>query len=104
MPNVTMFAWAMGLFLTCGAWVSVAAISSVMVVLPNELRGTFICLLVAAIGLTAYGIAPLLVSFGAHAIDRDASIAVSLTVVGLATSVLGTLSFIAALRAARARV
>ena len=104
MPNVTMFAWAMGLFLTCGAWVSVAAISSVMVVLPNELRGTFICLLVAAIGLTAYGIAPLLVSFGAHAIDRDASIAVSLTVVGLATSVLGTLSFIAALRAARTRV
>ena len=104
MPNVTMFAWAMGLFLTCGAWVSVAATSAVMVVLPNELRGTFICLLVAAIGLTAYGIAPLLVSFGAHAVDRNANVAVSLTVVGLATSVLGMLSFIAALRAARARV
>jgi len=104
MPNVTMFAWAMGLFLTCGAWVSIAAISSVMVVLPNELRGTFICLLVAAIGMTAYGIAPLLVSFGAHAGDGRADIAVSLTVVGLATSVLGTLSFVAALRAARERV
>ncbi len=104
MPNVTMFAWAMGLFLTCGAWVSIAGISSVMVVLPNELRGTFMCLLVAAIGMTAYGIAPLLVSFGAHLVDRNANIAVSLTVVGLATSVLGTLSFIAALRAARAQV
>ena len=104
MPNVTMFAWAMGLFLTCGAWVSIAAISSVMVVLPNELRGTFIGVLVAAIGMTAYGIAPLLVSFGAHAGDGNASIALSLTVVGLATSVLGTLSFVAALRAARTRV
>ena len=104
MPNVTMFAWAMGLFLTCGAWVSIAAISSVMVVLPNELRGTFMCLLVAGIGLTAYGIAPLLVSFGAHAGDGHANIALSLTVVGLATSVLGTLSFVAALRAARERV
>ncbi|MCK9688627.1 MFS transporter [Scleromatobacter humisilvae] len=103
MPNVAMFAWAMGLFLTCGAWVSIAAISSVMVVLPNELRGTFIGVLVAAIGMTAYGIAPLLVSFGAHAGDGRADIALSLTVVGLATSVLGTLSFVAALRAARAR-
>ncbi|MFL6697214.1 MAG: MFS transporter [Vitreoscilla sp.] len=104
MPNVAMFAWAMGLFLTCGAWVSIAAISSVMVVLPNELRGTFVCVLVAAIGMTAYGIAPLLVSFGAHAGDGHADIALSLTVVGLATSVLGTLSFVAALRAARERI
>ncbi len=102
MPTVAAFAWAMGLFLTCGAWVSIAAISSVMVVLPNELRGTFIGVLVAVIGMTAYGIAPLLVSFGAHA-QAGASLAVSLTVVGLATSVLGTLSFVAALRAARAR-
>ena len=104
MPDVTSFALAMGLFLTCGAWVSIAALSSVMVVLPNELRGTFIGVLVAAIGLTAYGIAPLLVSLGARAVDRHASIAVSLTAVGLASSVMGTLSFVAALRAARARV
>jgi MFS family permease len=102
MPDVTSFAVAMGLFLTCGAWVNIAATSSVMVILPNELRGTFICLLVAAIGMTAYGIAPLLVSFGAQAFDRDADIAASLAVVGVATSVLGALSFVAALRAARA--
>ena len=102
MPGVASFAWAMGLFLACGAWVNIAATSSIMVVLPNELRGTFICLLVAAIGFTAYGVAPLLVSYGAHAFARDADIAVSLTVVGLATSVLGTVSFIAAMRAARA--
>jgi MFS family permease len=101
MPGVTSFAWAMGLFLTCGAWVSIAAISSVMVILPNELRGTFSALLVAAIGMTAYGVAPLLVSFGAHLVGRNGDIAVSLTVVGVATSVLGTLSFVAAMRAAR---
>lgn len=103
MPDVTTFAWAMGLFLTCGAWVSIAATASVMVVLPNELRGTFICLLVAAIGLTAYGIAPLLVSFGSRAVAGHANIALSLTVVGLATSVLGTLAFLAAMRDARRR-
>jgi hypothetical protein len=44
------------------------------------------------------------VSFGAHAVDRNADIALSLTEVGLATSVLGALSFVAALRAARERV
>ena len=101
MPNVTAFALSMGLFLTCGAWVSIAAISSVMVVLPNELRGTFICLLVAAIGLTAYGIAPLLVSLGGWFAGGHGGIAISLTVVGVATSVLGTFSFIAAMRAAQ---
>jgi MFS family permease len=101
MPGVVPFAAAMGVFLACGAWVNIAATSSIMVILPNELRGTFICLLIAAVGLTAYGIAPLLVSYGAHAFAHNADIAVSLTVVGLATSLLGTLSFIAAMRAAR---
>ncbi|MEP6502705.1 MAG: MFS transporter [Betaproteobacteria bacterium] len=103
MPNVPAFALAMGVFLACGAWVNIAAISSVMVILPNELRGTFTCLLVAAIGMSAYGIAPLLVSFGAHVLGANGDIAVSLTVVGLATSVLGTVSFIAAMRAAQQR-
>jgi len=101
MPDVTGFALALGLFLTCGAWVNIAATSSVMVILPNELRGTFICLLVAAIGMTAYGIAPLLVSFGAGLAARNADIALSLAVVGLVTSVLGVVSFLMALRAAR---
>lgn len=101
MPSPTGFALAMGLFLACGAWVSIAAISSVMVILPNELRGTFICLLVAAMGLSAYGVAPLLVSLGAWFLGGHGDIALSLTVVGLATSLLGTFSFLAAMRAAR---
>ena len=103
MPNLTGFALSMGLFLTCGAWVNIAATSSVMVILPNELRGTFICLLVAAIGMSAYGIAPLLVSLGAWFLGGHGDIAVSLTVVGLATSILGTFSFLAAMRAAQRR-
>jgi MFS family permease len=101
MPDVATFAWTMGLFLACGAWVSIGATSSIMVVLPNELRGTFMCLLVAAIGLSAYGIAPLLVSVGAGRLGGGANIGTALTVVGLATSLLGTLCFVAAMRAAR---
>jgi len=101
MPDLGAFAVAMGLFLTCGAWVNIAATSSVMVILPNELRGTFICLLVAAIGISAFGIAPLLVSLGAWFLGGHGDIAVSLTVVGLATSLLGTASFLFAMRAAQ---
>jgi MFS family permease len=101
MPTLGAFALAMGLFLTCGAWVNIAATSSVMVILPNELRGTFVCLLVAAIGLSAYGIAPLLVSLGAWFMGGHGDIAVSLAAVGLATSLLGTVSFFFAMRAAQ---
>jgi hypothetical protein len=90
----------MGVLLTSGACVNIAATSAIMVILPNELRGICMSLLVAVMGLAAFGVAPLLVSLTAQAFAHGADVAISLACVGLATSVLGTVSFISAMRVA----
>lgn len=100
MPSVWLFAMLMGGLLTCGACVNIAATSAVMVMLPNELRGICMSLLVAVIGLAAFGAAPLLVSLTAQVFAHGADVAVSLACVGVATSVLGTVSFVLVMRVA----
>lgn len=96
-PGVTSFALLLALLLTAGACANIAATSAVMVVLPNGLRGTCLSLLVAGIGLIAFGVAPLLVSLAA----RDADLTVPLAWVGVATSIFATAAFVRAMRAAR---
>ncbi|WP_130617947.1 MFS transporter [Dyella amyloliquefaciens] len=100
MPDVTWFAVLMGVLLTSGACVNIAATSAMMVILPNELRGICMSLLVAVMGLAAFGVAPLLVSLTTQAFAHGADVAISLACVGLVTSLLGTVSFISAMRVA----
>ncbi|WP_296945011.1 MFS transporter [uncultured Massilia sp.] len=99
-PGVGGFAILLALLLTAGACANIAATSAVMVVLPNRLRGTCLSLLVAGIALVAFGIAPLLVSLGARALARDADLTVPLACVGVVTSILATVAFARAMRAA----
>lgn len=101
MPGVGSFALLLALLLTVGGCANIAATSAVMVVLPNQLRGTCLSLLVAGIGLVAFGIAPLLVSLSARALARDADLTMPLACVGVATSVFATAAFLRAMRAAR---
>ncbi|MDN3922131.1 MFS transporter [Roseateles violae] len=101
MPDVTGFAILMALLLTAGACVNIAATSAMMVILPNELRGICFSLLIAVIGLAAFGIAPLLVSLAAQAFGQEADIAVPLTYVGVITSLCALGAFIRAMRVAK---
>jgi MFS family permease len=101
MPDVTWFAVLLAVLLTAGACVNIAATSAIMVILPNQLRGICMSLVVAVIGLTAFGIAPLLVSLSAQAFAQGADLAVPLTWVGGITSVLATAAFVRAMRSAR---
>lgn len=100
MPGVAGFGLLLGLLLVAGAGVNIAATSALMVVLPNELRGIGMALLVAVIGLAAFGVAPLLVSLTAPLLAQ-ADIAVALAGVGVATGLLATAAFVFALRDAR---
>lgn len=102
MPGVASFGLLFALLLTAGGAVNIAATSALMVILPNELRGIGMSLLVAVIGLTAFGIAPLLVSAVPQLLPQ-ADIAISLAGVGVVTSLLATAAFVFAMRDARLR-
>lgn len=101
MASVTWFAILLGLLLMAGACVNIAATSAVMVLLPNRLRGMCISVLVAVIGLVAFGIAPLLVSLAARLSAQGGDLTLPLAVVGTATSVAATAAFVRAMRVAR---
>lgn len=96
MPNVASFGLMLALLLTCGACCNIAATAAIMVVLPNQLRGICISLIVAVIAIVAFGIAPLIVSLTA----QQGDIVVPLVWVGFITSVLATIAFFRAMRAA----
>ncbi len=101
MPNLTWFAVLLGVLLGSGACVNIAATSAVMVLLPNRLRGMCISVLVAVIGLVAFGIAPLLVSLTARLTAQGADLAVPLAAIGVVTSMAGCAALVRALRVAR---
>lgn len=101
MPGVTGFAVLLGLLLMAGGCVNIAATSAVMVLLPNCLRGMCISVLVAVIGLVAFGVAPLLVSLSARVAAADGDLAMPLAVVGVLTSLAAVAAFLRATRVAR---
>ncbi len=101
MPDITWFAVLLGLLLGSGACVNIAATSAVMVLLPNRLRGMCISVLVAVIGLVAFGVAPLLVSLTARLSAQGADLTVPLAVIGVATSVIACAAFVRAMGVAR---
>jgi MFS family permease len=101
MPDVTWFAVLLAVLLASGACVNIAATSAIMVIVPNQLRGVCMSLVVAVIGMSAFGIAPLLVSLSAQAFAGGADLAVPLSWVGVVTSILATFAFLRAMRSAR---
>jgi MFS family permease len=101
MPSVGWFAFLLGVLLAAGACVNIAATSAVMVLLPNRLRGICMSMLVAIIGLVAFGIAPLLVSFSAHWSARGGDLTAPLAVVGVATSLAAVAAFVRAMAVVR---
>lgn len=100
MPDVAGFGVLLALLLTCGNCANIAATSAIMVVLPNELRGICLSLVIAAGGMAAYGIAPLLVSLAAQVFAHGADINVPLAAVGLITSICAAAAFVRAMQVA----
>jgi predicted MFS family arabinose efflux permease len=99
MASTAPFAILLGLLLAAGACVNIAATSAVMVLLPNRLRGLCISVLVAVIGLVAFGIAPVLVSVAAGGSARG-DLTVPLATVGVITSLAACAAFARTMRVA----
>ncbi|GGY30388.1 MFS transporter [Pseudoduganella albidiflava] len=103
MPSATAFAALFALLLTAGAITGIASTAAVAVLVPNELRGMSISLINAVALLMSYGVAPSIVSVSAGLLGAPDDIAVPLAVVGVVTSVCGTLAFLLAMRVAGRR-
>jgi len=101
MPTVSAFAALLALFLVSGSCNGAAAVAAATVLIPNEIRGVVSGVFAAISGLVANGVAPLLVSVTADAMGLGADIALPLTLVGCATSVIGSVAFLMAMRATR---
>lgn len=101
MPNVHAFAALLTLFLVSGSCNGAAAVAAATVLIPNEIRGVVSGVFAAISGLVASGLAPLLVSLLAGAMGLGNDVGIPLTIVGCATSVIGSVAFILAMRATR---
>lgn len=101
MPSVHAFAALLTLFLVSGSCNGAAAVAAATVLIPNEIRGVVSGVFAAISGLVASGLAPLLVSFTSQAMGLGADVAIPLTMVGCVTSVIGSIAFVVAMRAAR---
>jgi MFS family permease len=102
MPNVELFAIVLGVFLVAGSCNGAAAVAAATVLIPNEIRGVTSGVFAAISGIVANGVAPLLVSVTADMMGLGSEIAIPLTIVGVATSVIGSVAFVFSMRAARA--
>lgn len=100
MPSVATFAIMFALLLTAGAVTSIASTAAIATLVPNELRGMSISIFSALALLMSYGLAPSIVSLGAEALGAASDIAFPLTLVGVGTSLIGTLAFTRAMQVA----
>jgi MFS family permease len=93
LPGIRLAATLLLLFVTIGFMVSLMFTTLVTVVIPNELRGLSLTISSAASLLIGGGLAPILVSFSAHALGGPAELGKALALVCISTSVLGAMVF-----------
>ncbi len=101
MPTVLSFALLLSLFLVAGSCNGTAATAAAAVLIPNELRGITVSIFGTISMLVSYGVAPLLVSLTADGMGLGTNIGWPLAGIGCATSVIGTVAFVIAMRDAR---
>jgi hypothetical protein len=93
MPNASLAAIVLTLFLTLGYTVNIAAMTLATIVVPGELRGLFVAVTVTGAALFCIGVAPLLVSGLSGALGGPAKIGEALSIVCGTASLLGAAVF-----------
>jgi len=86
----------LGIFLTLTNMLAVVGTSLFIVVIPNELRGRSLAILVAACVLVGNGLAPLMVSWLASQLGGAQQISVALSGICAAATVVATVAFVIA--------
>ncbi len=98
--SVPVFALALGTLMLAGTITGLITSVAITVMLPNDLRGLCFGAFIAFAGLIGYGIAPPLVGWVSLLLGGEQHLAVSLTIVGVATSIAALGSFYVAMRRA----
>jgi MFS family permease len=94
MPSVIGTAIMLTLFLTLGFAIATAGGALSLIVLPNELRGSYLGISIAVGSLVFVGLAPLVVSETSSLLGGEAMIGRALTIVCAAASVSATAVFV----------
>jgi MFS family permease len=92
-PDLTLMSALFVTFMTIGVAFNVAVTALTTVVIPNELRGICMALLSTACMISAFGVAPVVVSLLSGALGGGAMIGSALAVVSLSTSVVCATTF-----------
>lgn len=100
MPTVSGFVILLSLSLVCGAVTGLVTATAIAVLLPNELRGVCVGAFVVVGSTIGYGVAPTIVSLISDAFGGGVMIAQALMITSITTSVLSTIGFFIAMRAA----
>ena len=103
MSSVPGFGALFFLLLLSGACAGVASTAAISVLVPNELRGICMSSFSSVALLMSFGVAPSLVTLAAQVMGVGADIGKPLAVIGVTTSVIGTLAFLLAMRVARSQ-
>lgn len=100
--SVPLFAVALGVLTVSGAVTGLVMAVALTVWLPNEVRGLTIGAFLAFAGLFGFGVAPPLVAFASDILGGEGYLSAALAMVAVATSVLGFVGFLLAMRNAPA--
>ncbi|MBI3438421.1 MAG: MFS transporter [Proteobacteria bacterium] len=97
MPSLAGFAWMFALLLTCGAVTGLITATAIVVLVPNEIRGVCLGAFIVIGAIIGFGVAPTMVTMISDALGGPDQLRYGLAATGVATSVLASLGFIAAL-------
>ncbi|KQU46972.1 MFS transporter [Sphingomonas sp. Leaf339] len=98
--SVPVFAIALGTLMLAGTITGLITSVAITVMLPNDLRGLCLGAFIAFAGLIGYGLAPPLVGWVSLLLGGEQHLAISLTIVGVTTSIAALGSFYIAMRRA----
>lgn len=103
MPSVPLFGATLGALLLSGAVMGLITATAMALVIPNEIRGVCLAILMIVGGVVGFGIAPTLVTLASDLLGGEAQLAPALATVGVTTSLLSVVGFLLAMRNAPVR-
>lgn len=98
MPDPSWAGFMLAAFLTLGFCIGTAAIVAGTIVIPGELRGTYVAITITVGSICSLGLAPLIVTYTSQLLGGPSEIGRALSIVCVVMSILGALSFGSAAR------
>lgn len=101
MPSVPLYAAMLGLLLFAGAMMGLITATAMALVIPNEIRGVCLAVLMVVGGVLGFGVAPLLVTGTSRALGGEPMLAQATAIVDVVASGVSLLAYLFAFRGLR---